>query len=229
MTTTKFFLTDPAERASARTWAERLQVKAARLSDPVSTLSGNGLPSSVSLTCSDSILSLCDGATPIPPSSSLLFGGSNGVALGSTYPIKFTLSNNTAAAIPKPTISSELYAQVAFTSTDLANAPVSIAAGSTLTFTIVFTPQATAPGPSSASRKICKPPSVSPFAIASADVTTPVVRTETGSPATSRTRRATCRSTPVTSRQRRQAQQPPRTTFRSRPSERQRKLSGKAA
>lgn len=121
---------------------------------PVSTLSGTGVSSSVSLTCTDSLLtSLCNGTTSIPANSSITFGGTNsttGVALGKTYSIPFTLTNNTSAAIPTPTISNELYALQSFTSPDLANLPTSIAAGSTVNFTIVFTPQATAPGPSTA-------------------------------------------------------------------------------
>ncbi len=114
----------------------------------VSTLSGNGLSSSVSLTCSDTLLSFCDGKTPLQPSNSLIFGGPNGVALGTTYPISFTLTNNTSAAIPTPAILSTNYAIAAFTSPDLATLPTSVAPGSTASFKVIFTPQPT-PGPSS--------------------------------------------------------------------------------
>jgi hypothetical protein len=117
----------------------------------VSTLSGNGLPSSVSLTCKDALLtSLCNGTTSIPVNSALSFGPTTGVAPGATYSILFSLTNSTSAAIAAPAISSELYALESFTSPDLPNLPATIAPGSTVTFTIVFTPQATAPGPSTA-------------------------------------------------------------------------------
>jgi len=113
----------------------------------VATLSGNGLSSSVSLTCLDSLTSQCDGKTPLQANSFTNFGSPNGVSLGTTYPIPFTLTNNTSAGIPAPTIASTLYLVAPFNSPDLANLPATIAPGKTVTFTIVFTPQPTL-GPS---------------------------------------------------------------------------------
>lgn len=112
----------------------------------ISTLSGNGLSSSVSLTCIDTLLTLCDGKTPIAPNSSLTFGATSGVAVGSTYSIPFTLTNNTSNPIPVPTIANTTYSLPSFTSPNLASLPATIAPGSTVNFTVVFSPQATAPG-----------------------------------------------------------------------------------
>ena len=134
------------------TLAGYLQVSIAGQSPAaVSTLSGVALASSVSLSCLDKTTGAapCNGTIALKPGSSLTFGTSAGVALGSTYSLTFTLVNNTAATIPRPTIvNSTVYSTPVFTSPDLASVPGSIASQTSASFTLVFTPQASAAGPS---------------------------------------------------------------------------------
>lgn len=114
----------------------------------ISTLSGTGLSSSVNLTCTDTLFAGCNGTTPLAANSAITFGSTGGVAVGSTYSIAFSLTNNTSAAIATPNISTQVYAVASFTSPGLAALPATIAAGATVSFTVIFTPQASASGPS---------------------------------------------------------------------------------
>ena len=109
----------------------------------VSTLTGNGLPPAVNLTCADTLASACDGKTPLQPNGAIHFGDPNGIALGSTYSIPFTLTNSSSAPIAKPVlIQSTIYSVADFVSPDLSALPDSVAPGTAVTFTLVFTPVA---------------------------------------------------------------------------------------
>ncbi len=120
-----------------------LQAKANASILSVSTLQGNGTAPQLTLTCTSSVASQCNGST-LQPNSATPINFGNTPTTGTTA-IKFTLNNQGSAALnPQQLISITVPTNNPSTPFSLSTLPNTLASGSSLDFTITFAPGTTA-------------------------------------------------------------------------------------
>ncbi len=108
----------------------------------VSTLTGNGTPAAITLSCSAPSVAKCDGSLLQPAATSPIYFGN--VLTTATAPVTFTLTNNSATAFNSQSlITISTPTNNPNTPFSLSGVPDSIAPNTSATFTVTFAPGAT--------------------------------------------------------------------------------------